>query len=92
MKSLGSKQALEIVAAFFLVRMLIYGLSIGDALAAGFIMAGILGFEVVGYLFPKRPDLFLQTEEMATTIAEQRELLVAMQSDITALKFGVAKR
>lgn len=74
-----------IVSLAMLVKMFLFGVGIGDSLAALFILAAVQVSKVIDYKFPKRADLFQEVETQKKKIEE-------LESDVTALKFGNIRR
>lgn len=80
------------VIAVFVAKMLALGLTISDALALFVILAGLIGRSISDYLYPKRPDLFREMLEIKKSIDDVRAKSDEHERDLTALKFGAARR
>ena len=77
-----------IAVGLILVKLLIVGLSLPDALGSLFILGSIHGKHALDYLMPGRPDLFKEVEQIKADL----ERVDTLQRDVTALKLQQVRR
>lgn len=87
------KDQIDLIITWIVIfKFIIIGLSPADCYGALILLLSIQASKVIGYLFPKRPDLFrdinLLHEQIQELIIKNEEI----ERDVTGLKFFAANR
>lgn len=87
------KSDLILVVSFvLLLKLILVGLSLADALGAFVILGSFIAKTVTDYQFPQRPDLFKEMIDLQNRQSALEAEKDQIQSDLTALKFGAVRK
>lgn len=81
-----------LVAIVALVKLIVHGLTLADSLGVLFMGALLHAHTIVSYVYPKRPDLYLDVSELKGSLDVLITRIEALEHDTTALKFGASRR
>jgi len=85
-------ECVAFICTFTVLKILFLGLSSPEAICLIGIVFGLCLAHVVSYYFPKQPDLFKEMFELKRVVDSISNRHDQMESELTGIKFGVAKK
>jgi len=77
----------QVIILVLLIKLVVYRVSYADCLCAGILLLAISAAKAVDYLFPKRPDLYTQLNNLESKVQEIVTKNEDLERDVTAMKF-----
>lgn len=85
--SLLKENQSQVIILVLLIKLVVYRVSYADCLCAGVLLLAISAAKVTDHLFPKRPDLYTQLNDLASKVQELTTKNEDLERDVTAMKF-----
>lgn len=81
-----------IASGLFLLSLLSSSFTTAQAIGGLVLFGAVQAKAVTEYLYPKRPDLYKDVEELRALTKEVKTKAESIETDVTALKFGALRK